>query len=150
MIEKWTKRSDKKKNIDKIAASLAKNPLQTQREVEKDTWISRTTVGKAIKNLDKTWQKDNRIVSLTDKDLDCINLWVEEIRRRLSDKSEISQMKATEISQVIRENTARYTLFRWTATDDKGWLKEPINTKDIESKSIDELKDFIQEQIKSK
>jgi hypothetical protein len=29
-------RSDKKKNIDKVTASLIKNPLQSQREVAKD------------------------------------------------------------------------------------------------------------------
>jgi hypothetical protein len=30
-------RADEKRNKDIIAASLAKNPLQSQREVEKDT-----------------------------------------------------------------------------------------------------------------
>jgi hypothetical protein len=30
-------RADAKKNKDKVAASLAKNPLQSQREVAKDT-----------------------------------------------------------------------------------------------------------------
>jgi hypothetical protein len=34
MIE--SKRSDKKRNLDKVAASLVKNPLQTEREIAKD------------------------------------------------------------------------------------------------------------------
>jgi hypothetical protein len=32
-----TNRSDKKKSIDKVAASLAKNPLQSEREIAKDS-----------------------------------------------------------------------------------------------------------------
>jgi len=30
-------RADKRKNVDKVTASLVKNPLQTQREIAKDT-----------------------------------------------------------------------------------------------------------------
>jgi hypothetical protein len=32
-------------------------------------------------------------------------------------------MRTVEISQVIKESTARYSLFRWNATDSQGWLK---------------------------
>jgi len=37
--EAMVDRADKKRNIDKVAASLAKNPLQTIEEVAKDTGI---------------------------------------------------------------------------------------------------------------
>lgn len=117
-------RADKKKSIDKVAASLAKNPLQTEREIAKDTWLGNGTVNRAKKEVEQIGAKDDRIQALTDKDFDCIRLWVEEINRRLSDKEELRSMKATEISQVIKENTARYTLFKWNVTDDQWGMKE--------------------------
>ena len=46
-------------------------------------------------------------------------------------------MRTSEISQVIRENTARYALFRWEATDNQGWLKD-ISALDSLNNLIDE------------
>lgn len=118
-----TERSDKKKNYNKIVKSVVNNPLQSQREIAKETWLGKTTVQGHLKDLPKT-TKDDRIKSLTDKDFKCIELWVLEIQRRLSDKEELEKMRTPEISQVIKENTARYTLFVWEATDEQGWAKD--------------------------
>ncbi len=103
-------RSDKKKSIDKVAASLAKNPLQSQREIAKDTWLWKTTVQERIQDVKTT--KDDRIANLLDIDYECIRKWVREINSRLSDKEELKKMRTVEISQVIKENTARYAIFR--------------------------------------
>jgi hypothetical protein len=35
-------------------------------------------------------------------------------------------MRTVEISQVIKESTARYSLFRWNATDNEWGLKETV------------------------
>lgn len=120
-----TKRADKRKNIDKIVAAKAKNPLASVREIAEETGISKTTVADHIKS-DKVGQegsRDERIVNLIEKDLEIIILWQKEIARRLKDPEELAKIRTGEISQVIKENTARYTLFKWDATDDEGWMK---------------------------
>jgi hypothetical protein len=44
----------------------------------------------------------------------------------LNDKKTVKKMKASEVSQVIAENTRRYTLLRWNATDENGWIKKVL------------------------
>lgn len=71
-----TKRADKRKNIDKIVAAKAKNPLASVREIAEETGISKTTVADHIKS-DKVGQegsRDERIVNLIEKDLEIIIL----------------------------------------------------------------------------
>lgn len=139
-------RSDKKKNIDKVASSVAKNPLQSVRDIAKDTWMGKSTVATHLDNLDNLGQKDDRIHTLTDKDFNCIKLWVEEIERRLENKDELKKLRVTEISQVIKENTARYTLFRWSATDKEWWInKIDVN---VFSMTPEEVNNQIKEVIK--
>jgi len=121
-----SKRADKKKNIDRVTACLINNPFHSESKIAKELWISSSTAHLAKKEIEQSKVKDDRIVSLTDLDFDCINLWVKEIKRRLEDKDELKSMRVTEISQVIKENTARYTLFRWDATDSRGWLKNTV------------------------
>lgn len=139
-----TKRADKKKNIDKVASSLIKNPLQTEREVAKDTWIGKSTVNRAKEELGQIGAKDKRIVTLTNNDFSCIELWVEEIKKRLWNVEELEKMRTIEIAQVIKENTARYTLFRWEVTDDKWWLK---SSKEIDNTPLEDLVNLVQEQL---
>jgi len=141
-------RSDKKKNIDKVATSLLKSPLQSQREVAEDTWISKSAVNRNIKEMGQNGTKDDRVVNLTDKDFNCIALWVAEIERRLQDVEELKKMRTPEISSVIKENTARYTLFRWTATDEEWGLK--LTSDEIDNTPLDEVKLHIQSLINKK
>jgi hypothetical protein len=35
-------------------------------------------------------------------------------------------MRTVELSQVLKESTARYSLFRWSATDEQWGLKETV------------------------
>lgn len=118
-------RADKKNNISKVANVVLKEPLLTRDEIAIKAWVWQWTVSRALTELDESGRKDPKIIVLTDKDLNCITLWVQEIERRLSEKSELDKMKTFEISQVIRENTARYTLFRWDWTDKEWWSKLP-------------------------
>lgn len=63
-------RLDKKRNIDKIAAAILANPLATVREIAEMTGISKSTVAEHIKSdeVGLVGAKDDRIISLTDKD----------------------------------------------------------------------------------
>lgn len=123
-------RSDKKKNIAKVTKVALIDPLLNQREVAEIANVWLWTANRIIQELEQTGTKDDRIIWITDKDLKIVRLWLDEIERRLSDKKELKKMRTSEISQVIRENTARYTLFRGNATD-KDWGLKNIESIDI-------------------
>ena len=116
-------RSDKKSNIDKVEASLAKNPLQSEREIAKDTWIGNWTVNRAKKELEQNGAtKDNRIVNLTNKDFELMQLIQERKFDRMKDKN--NPVNDSDVNNWDKEAKARYTIFRWDATDGEGGLKD--------------------------
>lgn len=111
------------KNVEKVSKERLLNPLATTREIEEITWIDHSTVSRIDSQLQQTATKDGRIISITDTDLNIVEKWQKEIDRRLSLREELDKMRTVEISQVIKENTARYSLFRWNATDSEWGLK---------------------------
>lgn len=80
--------------------------------------------------MQQTATKDGRILSITDKDLSIVEKGQQEIDRRLSDSQELAKMRTNEISTVLKDSTARYSLFRGNATDEQGGLKN-IETIEI-------------------
>lgn len=117
-------RSDKKKNTAKIVKAYLKSPTKSQREIAQEVWLSRNTVQKTMDKVDSKLAKDDRIQWICEMDLQIIRLWQAELSRRLSDSKELKKMRSSEISQVIKENTARYTLFKWDVTDKEWWLNQ--------------------------
>lgn len=124
-------RADKKKSISKVASVVLKNPLLTEREIAEEAWIGNWTVHRSLKEVEQSGAKEEKIIVITDRDLSIVEKWQREIDRRLSDTEELWKMRTTEISQVIKESTARYTIFRWDATDEKWWMKLPDVTFQI-------------------
>ncbi len=116
-------RLDKKRNIDKIAAAILANPLATVREIADITGISKSTVAEHIKSdeVGQTAVKDDRIISLTDKDYDILQKIQDIKMSKLTTNPE--DISNADIDK--RDNTAtkRYSLFRWEATWPNGWLK---------------------------
>lgn len=119
-------RSDKLKNRAKVIKATLKNPLKSQREIAKQVWVSKGTVSNVQHELGQSWPKDDRILWICDADLEIIKLWQKIIQDKLNDKKTVKNMKASEVSQVIAENTRRYTLLRWNATDENGWIKKVL------------------------
>lgn len=115
-------RTDAKKNKAKIIKEVLINPLQTQREIAKGVWLSKTTIQEHLKELPNT-TKDDRIIWICDTDLEIVILWQEIIKNRLMDEEELKKISARDISWIIKENTARYTIFKWDATDSEWWMK---------------------------
>lgn len=117
-------RIDKAKKVSSVTKELLENPLQTVREVAEKTGVSKSSVASYIQeDLDKLGLKDDRILWITDTDLSILTIGQREIERRLNAKDEVEKMRTVEISQVIKESTARYSLFRWNATDEQWGLK---------------------------
>ncbi len=117
-------RTDKQINHNKVAKDVLLNPLKTQRDRALDLWIWKTTVQEHLQEVKTT--KDDRILFITDTDLNIVEKGQKEIDRRLSESEELGKMRTVEISQVLKESTARYSLFRWSATDKEWGLKETV------------------------
>lgn len=124
-----TERKDKARNKAKVIKAKLNNPLKTEREIAKETKVSKTTVNRISQELGQNGTKDDRILWICDKDLEIVKLGQEIIMQKLKDKKTIAKLKPHEISQVIAENTRRYTLFRGNVTDDKGGLIQNITIK---------------------
>ena len=108
-------RADKKKNIDKVTASLTKNPLQSEQEIAKDTWVSQSAVNRAKKEVGKNGFKDDRVINLTDKDFELMQI----IQQRKFDRMENIEVPVNDadVDKWDKTAQARYTIFRWDITD---------------------------------
>lgn len=123
MIEEKKIRSDKAKNISKVLKEVIKDPLQTQRDIAESTWLWLWTVNRNLKEIEQIGTKSEIILDICKLDINLVKKWLLELDRRFSDNDELKQIRATEISQIIKDNSARYTLFSWEATDSKWWMK---------------------------
>lgn len=135
-------RSDKAKNIAKVAAARAKNPLWSTREIGKEVWLDNKSVSRLDKELpqiatktddpkiNKTITTINEIIS---KDLEIVDLWVRILRQRLEVAEWDSKAMSTrDVISATDVSAKRYSLFKWNATNDEGGL-------DIKSLSEEEL-----------
>jgi len=126
-------RVDKIKKLSSVSTEIAKNPLSTVREIAEETWVSKSTVANYInEDLDKLGQKDKNIIIITDTDRRIIEksqIIIEQAIDKHIEKSEasgwLSLQEALQVSWLAKESTARYTIFRWTATDEQWGLKQP-------------------------
>ncbi len=127
--KKKTERKDKARNRAKVIKAKLKSPLKTEREIAKETKVSKSTVNRISKELGQKGTKDERILWICDKDLEIITLGQKLILEKLWDKKQMARLKPHEISQVIAENTRRYSLFKWNATDSQWGLIQSITIK---------------------
>ena len=118
-------RKDKLKNQAKVIKAVLKNPLATQNELVKKTWLSKGTVNKNMQEIDQNWpltEKDDRILWICDKDFEMINLTIDETKRRIVETPE--EVSTSDLIRAGAESTRRYTLFKWDITNEYWWLKD--------------------------
>lgn len=117
------KRTDKIKNLKKVWAVILKDPLKTDREIEKELGIWKSTVNRAKQELGHIGAKSKFVLEVLEKDKNIIMTGLDIIKKKLENKKEVKKMKVSEVSQVIKENTTRYSMFAWEMTDDEWWIK---------------------------
>lgn len=127
-------RVDKAKNIKALKNELLKNPLQTEEELWKKLWIARWSVNRLKEEMSEivTNAKNSDIVEITDEDKFIIqmsqalsrhSLWTI-INKLNEDPTYVLELReAKTASEIAKESTARYSLFRWSATDQEWGLK---------------------------
>lgn len=101
------------KNRNRAVRLAMKNPTMSIRDMAKKLDIPASTVGNYLKEYRESDDKDPRIVSITNKDLDIVRKWQEIIEAKLNDKEQVKKMSAAQVSQVTSESVKRYSLLRW-------------------------------------
>ena len=121
MVKK-KERVDKTKNKIKVIKELLKNPLQTDREVEKKTKVWKSIVNRAKKELGQNGAKSNIIDEIIRKDAEIVQLAQNELQRRITEDP--TKVSTRDIISAWDVSAKRYSIFKWQATDEEWWLKE--------------------------
>jgi len=126
-------RTDKAKNIKALKNELLKDPLQTEDQLAEKLWVNRKTINRLKEEMPEIVQtaKNNYIFDVTEKDKEIIwlaqdithsELW--KVQKQLDDwdrRLTIKDIKT--ISEISKESTTRYTIFKWDVSDDEWGLK---------------------------
>lgn len=98
-------RADKQKNIDKVAASVAKDPLQSQREIAEDTGLSIGNVNDKLKDVEQYAKNDDRIQSLLDWDVKLMKKIAKIKNDRLDNPKDINNSDIDKWEQTATKRT---------------------------------------------
>ena len=141
-------RIDKAKNIKALKAELLKKPLQTEEELAEKLKVNRKTINRLKQEMPEIVSdaKNSDIMEITDEDKLIIqmsqaisrhSLWTIINKLDENPEYELELREAKTASEIAKESTARYSLFRWDATDKEGGLKLPDVTFQIINPNAD-------------
>lgn len=137
-------RTDKRKNVGKVAEALINNPNKTVREIAKETDLSIGAVHNSKKEVEQSWTKDPTIAYIVDKSKDRIKRAQAIFDRYLDEveeKEKLERADTTLVKDIIKDDLARVTVLWGNVTDESWWL-----TKDKErwdNASIEDLLQFL-------
>lgn len=137
-------RTDKRKNVWKVAEALINNPNKTVREIAKETWIWSSTVQRAKVEVAQSGTKDETIAYIVDKSKERIKTAQAIFDRYIQESSqkEILEYKdVTLVKDIVKDDLWRVTVLWGNVTDESGWL-----TKDKErwdNASVEDLLQFL-------
>lgn len=137
-------RTDKRKNVGKVAEALINNPNKTVREIAKETWIGTSTVQRAKVEVAQSGTKDETIAYIVDKSKERIKTAQAIFDRYIQESSqkEILEYKdVTLVKDIVKDDLWRVTVLWGNVTDESGWL-----TKDKErwdNASVEDLLQFL-------
>lgn len=118
-------RSDKKKNVWKVAEVLIKDPNKTIKEIKKETWLWVWTIHRAKKEVEKTGTKDETIhyiVGASKQRLKRIQGVLDRFIEESEKKEELSRWDTSLIKEIAKDDMARITVLWWDATDEQWWF----------------------------
>lgn len=115
-------RVDKIKNQAKIVREVIKNPLATDREVAKATWVWKSTANRARKELGQVGTKIEAIQEIIKNDMEIVKLWQSIIMQRM--ETQPDKLSTKDIISATDTWAKRYSLFKWDVTDPEWWLKD--------------------------
>lgn len=109
-----------KENRQKVIRLAMKNPTMSVRDMAKKLDIPSASVGKYLREYRESDDKDPRIVSITNRDLEIVAKGQEIIASKLENEEEVRRMTAAQVSQVTSESVKRYSLLRGVQNNEQG------------------------------
>ncbi|HNG97600.1 MAG TPA: hypothetical protein PLW93_05000 [Candidatus Absconditabacterales bacterium] len=137
-------RTDKRKNVGKVAEALINNPNKTVREIAKETGIGSSTVQRAKVEVAQTGTKDETIAYIVDKSKERIKTAQAIFDRYIQESSQKETLEykdVTLVKDIVKDDLGRVTVLGGNVTDESGGL-----TKDKErwdNASIEDLLQFL-------
>lgn len=135
-------RTDKRKNVGKVAEALIKNPNKTVREIAKETDLSIGAVHNSKKEVEQSWTKDPTIAYIVDKSKERIKTAQAIFDRYIQEsanKETLEKWDITLVKDIVKDDLARVTVLGGNVTDEQGWL-----TKDKERRDNASVEDLLQ------
>lgn len=135
-------RTDKRKNVGKVAEVLIKNPNKTVREIAKETDLSIGAVHNSKKEVEQSWTKDPTIAYIVDKSKERIKTAQAIFDRYIQEsanKETLEKWDITLVKDIVKDDLARVTVLGGNVTDEQGWL-----TKDKERRDNASVEDLLQ------
>lgn len=135
-------RTDKRKNVGKVAEVLIKNPNKTVREIAKETDLSIGAVHNSKKEVEQSWTKDPTIAYIVDKSKERIKTAQAIFDRYIQEsanKETLEKWDITLVKDIVKDDLARVTVLGGNVTDEQGWL-----TKDKERRDNASIEDLLQ------
>lgn len=135
-------RTDKKKNVWKVAEILANNPHKTARELAKETWLWTSTANRARQELAQSGTKDDTIQYIVWKSKERIKRSQRIFDRYLDEveaKEKLDRADIQVTKDIVKDDLQRVTVLGWDVTDEQWWLKN----RDPNDLSIEELLQII-------
>lgn len=125
MAKQQKERVDKLKNKAKVIAKVIANPLATERELAKETWLGNWTIHNHLKELEQTWAKSQAIEEIIAKDAKIVNLAQSILVDRLEKTPD--KVSTRDIISASDISAKRYSIFKWEATTNEWGMKEIKN-----------------------
>lgn len=117
-------RKDQIKNKATVAREAIKDPLATQDELVKKTWLSKWTVNKNMQELDQTWlssQIIDRVLWMDDEILELVNwLHLRDIREKVKNKEKLTLQDHKLLWDLANNSTKRKAIF-WSKDTKPVW-----------------------------
>lgn len=135
-------RTDKRKNVWKVAEVLAKNPNKTIREIAEETNLSIGAVHSSKVEVEKNWTKDETITYIVDKSKQRIKKVQELFDRYVNEVTEKEKLEKNDVAlvkDIVKDDLQRVTVFGGNVTDNAWWL----SAEAIKNMSVDELLSLI-------
>lgn len=74
-------------------------------------------------NIAEYVEKDDRIMAITERDLELVWIGQQEMNRRFNNPDEMKKIKTADLASAMEKSEKRYMLFRGDATNKEGGLK---------------------------
>ena len=118
-------RVDAKKNLQKVATELIKDPLQSGRDIADKTGICKSTVYSKLDEVGRI-DKNDAIIKIAEHDLEDLKLIQALERSSIKKYEDLKPSDLNAVSMIGERKQKRYSILMGETTDDKGGDKHVI------------------------